>query len=476
MDVVIQSQIQSPLVRTLQSIPSNSSNFVHGIPDNTPPFSKHNVSVEPSSGSDTNLRTTYVFKIPQGGHISRMYLEHRMYGVTYSDVDNNPNRELDSPFNFGNSIEWVELRTHNNVIERLYPSSIVFLNASLASSDQALRYIMQGTSGYYALHDSNYPLEPPTYSEPLRLGNDRIGNLELQQFNDFLVFLPFSMCLYLKDNFQTRMMEDMEIAVKMRPTSAQLSTPLSVHDPTWDTSPTLENRMKLRIDFLNFHENVEEVIRNENFKPNIPAALLSNDCLKFVAKFKSKEEKANFDQATYLYTVDLSCDALVTNIFINSMKFPDSRSYRESVALTELSQHFRLLSGSEVIWEGSKAELDGIQSLNYSTVTRQYQNEGTLSPRWESTGTNMRLSLNNTDEYFDGGISFQSLVNPTLEIRVTGVKTSTGFTLNLDEGLGPVTVFYSDKPENVEFDVVLKRKVMLRIDGNTGKIQKSLES
>ena len=476
MDVTIQSQIQSPLVRTLQSIPTNSSNFVHGIPDNTPPFSKHNVTVEHSSGDTKDLNGTFVFKIPQGGHISRMYLEYNMLGVNFLS-GNRPVQELDSPFNFGQAIEWVELRTHNSVIERLYPSSIVFQNASLASSDQALRYVLQGSTGFLGIDPIRDRYLPSRFNLPLRTSSSRKSNVAENTHQEFLIHLPFSMCAYLKDSFQTRMMEDMEIAVKMRPHISQIL--FENADATEDPQlAILENLMKLKIDFINFHENVEEVIRNENFKPNIPATVLSNDYLRFVAKFKSKEEQANIDAATYLYTVDLSCDALVTNIFINSVLFNDAQDYRTSVALTELGQHFRLLSGSEVIWEGTKAELDGIQSMNYSTVTRQYQNEGVLPPRWESTGSNMRLSLNNTDEYFDGGISFQSLVNPTLEIRVFGRKTASGFQLDFrDIGAGPGTQsFFSEKPENVEFEVVLKRKVMLRIDGNTGKIQKSLET
>lgn len=472
MDVTIQSQIQSPLVRTLQSIPSNSMNYLHGIPDNTPPFSKHTVKVDHHIGDDKDLNTTYHFSIPQGGHLSRMYLEYRMAGhLDVNELANTMN--LDNPLNFGNSIEWVELRTHNSVIERLYPSSIVFQNASLATSDHSTHYVLQGTTGYIATDILRNIYEPPRFSEPLRTTAALEGTASKYSHQDYIIHLPFSMMTYLKDNFQTRMMEDLQIVVKMRPAPVQV-THLS-RSGTDDIPVIDENRLDLKVEFLNFHENVEEVIRNENFKADIPASLLCNDYLKFRAKYKSKVEDGNRDLATYLYTVDLSCDALVTNMFITSLLIPSNNSYLRHTALNEYGLHFRLLSGSDVITEGSKPEYDGVEGMHYSTVTRQFQNEGSLPVRWEGAGTNIRLSLNNTDEFFDGGVSFQSLVSPTLEIRVSAPKTQTGFEMNLDVGDADFQHIVDD-PTRLEFDVVLKRKQLLRIDGNTGKIQKSLES
>ena len=125
---------------------------------------------------------------------------------------------------------------------------------------------------------------------------------------------------------------------------------------------------------------------------------------------------------------------------------------------------------------GFKAEYDGIESLQYSTVTRQYQNEGVLPLRWSRSGTRIRLALNNTDEYFDGGISFQSLVSPELVISAVCV-TNDPFEFSVDIGGGKdTTTNIITDPQLLEFDVVLKRKNLLRIDGNTGKISKSLES
>jgi len=489
MDIAIQSQIQSPLVRTLQSIPTNSMNFVHGIPDNTPPFSKNKIKIEPYSGTSKILNTQFKFKIPQAGHLSRMYMQYRMKGHRFypgSGARQTLLQDSDNPFNFSQGIEWIELRTRNSAIERLYPSSIVFQNASLANSEQSLRYMLQGGVGYngtkLASAGTRTFLTEPDFRKPLKDDNEFISGHQNLSHQDFLLFLPFSITAYLKDTLQTRMLEDLEVVVQMKPHQSQLAL-LNGIDTTFGDfgAPIDVHETTLFCDFINFHENVEEVIRNENFKPNIPATILTNDYLNFRSSYVSTETRSDINQATLLYSVDLSSDALVTSIFIRNLVTSKNSAYEKTATLDEYGLHFRLLSGGQVITEGSKFEYDGIEALQYSTVARQYQNEGTLPPQFAHTGTHIRLGLNNTDEYFDGGISFQSLTNPTLEIRVTAPKE--------DIALGPKLI-YTEEPVGVDnsfflggadssrliFDVVLKRKVLLRIDGNTGRIQKSLES
>lgn len=119
MDLTIHSQIQSPLVRTLQSIPTNSANFLHGIPDNTPPFSKTQIRVKKHEGKEDNLHGLQRFKIPQQGHLNNAYFIYRMYG--HRDVSKNTRWfDSDNVFNFSEGIEYIELKSHNNVIQRIY--------------------------------------------------------------------------------------------------------------------------------------------------------------------------------------------------------------------------------------------------------------------------------------------------------------------------------------------------------------------
>ena len=473
MDVQIQSQIQSPLVRTLQSIPTNSANFVHGIPDNTPPFSKTSIKVLPTSGNPDKLNDLQVFKIPQNGHLNRAYLRYRMYGhvdvgyagsaeVTASDVDN--------PFSFGDGIEYIQLRTHNHVIQTIYAAAIPFEVASTSNSEQMLKNNLQGLAGYFGTVAGGAALQiPPTYSRPTyNTANTASGQNDLR-VKDYIIPIPLSSTFYLKDNLETRMMEDLEIVVKTRLTPAQFDrgggfTVLPIED---------RHEIELTLDYIQFHGNVEEVIRNENFKPDVPAALLQSDYEHHKAIY-DRSEASGTAGTRIVYRAPLNTDALVTDIFIVPRVHIATHGYERYCQFQKTGFHFELFSGGISVLSGFKSEFDGIESKQYSTVTRQYQNEGVLPLRWTRSGTRIRLALNNTDEYFDGGISFQSLVAPELVISAVH-RTGDPFDFELwDQTTANANI--EDTPALLEFDVVLKRKNLLRIDGNTGKISKSLES
>lgn len=473
MDVQIQSQIQSPLVRTLQSIPTNSANFVHGIPDNTPPFSRTSVKVLPCKGDPTKLDDIQVFKVPQNGHLNRAYLRYRMYGHADTVGGAVIATDTDTPFSFGEGIEWIQLRTHNNIIQTIPASAIPFEVASTAGSDQMLKNTLQGLSGYFGTVAGGLSLQiPPTYNRPTfniaATTSDDIAN----RVKDYIIPIPLSSTFYLKDNLETRMMEDLEIAVKTRKSPIQYES-----GSTRAVALPIEDRheMELTLDYIQFHSNVEEVIRNENFKPDVPAALLQSDYEVHKGLYDSTVASGSAGTRV-IYKANLSTDALVTDIFIVPKVHPSNHGYERYARFEKTGFHFELFSGGISVLSGFKSEYDGIESLQYSTVTRQYQNEGVLPLRWSRSGTRIRLALNNTDEYFDGGISFQSLISPELVISAV-YTTADPFTFSTDIGAGAGTVGnLNSNPELLEFDVVLKRKHLLRIDGNTGKISKSLES
>jgi len=476
MDVAIQSQIQSPLVRALQSIPTNSANYVHSVPDNTPPFSRSSVKIEPYSSNPSSLNGEHKFRIPQGGHLSRLNLVYRMIGHTQFDggvVDETASTDVDNVFQFADGIEWVQLRSHNNVIQTIHASSIPFEVSSTTFSDQALKQSLQGLAGYHGTNFFGTVIRnPPPFTEITFEGTFHEGNGPRYAVKDFYVPIPLSTTFYLKDNLQTRMLEDLEVVVKTRlaPTQYKMQGGIGPNNLPW----TDRHELTLSADFINFHENVEEVIRNENFKPNVPAMLLSSDQLLYKAKYTTSKTIGSSQE--HSYSVPLDTDALVTDIYVVPKIRVSNHAFERHIGPLQTAFEFELFSGGESLFRGSKVEFDGYPAANYTTVTRQYQTEGILPMRWSRCGTHIRLGLNNTDEYFDGGISFQSLINPTLVIRATMVPGEAyQFTDMQDDGVEQGVNLNASK-ELLEFDVVLKRKVMLRIDGNTGKIAKSLES
>lgn len=95
MDPVINSLVQSPLVRSLSTVPSKSSSFVHGMRDNIPPFSFKKIEVSPDNRTNMPVANSWngqqgshTFNIPQFGTLNRAYLKIKMVSpkIKYNNV------------------------------------------------------------------------------------------------------------------------------------------------------------------------------------------------------------------------------------------------------------------------------------------------------------------------------------------------------------------------------------------------------
>src|ERR1700681_2344983 len=69
MDIVINSNVQSPLVRTLSATQGKSASFTHHIKDNVPPVSFTKIQLSPDGGAAGTYNRNYKFKIPQYGYL-----------------------------------------------------------------------------------------------------------------------------------------------------------------------------------------------------------------------------------------------------------------------------------------------------------------------------------------------------------------------------------------------------------------------
>ena len=67
MDVVVNSNIQSPLVRTLARTKGKSESFTNSLSDNVPPVSFSKIELSPDGGALGDYDRNYKFKIPQYG-------------------------------------------------------------------------------------------------------------------------------------------------------------------------------------------------------------------------------------------------------------------------------------------------------------------------------------------------------------------------------------------------------------------------
>lgn len=75
MDVVINSQIQSPLVRTLARTKGKSQSFTHNIADNVAPCSFSKIQLAAQNQGETQYGRNYKIKIPQYGYLRDVILK-----------------------------------------------------------------------------------------------------------------------------------------------------------------------------------------------------------------------------------------------------------------------------------------------------------------------------------------------------------------------------------------------------------------
>lgn len=76
MDVVINSQIQSPLVRTLARTKGKSQSFTHNIADNVAPCSFTKIQLTAQNQGETQFGRNYKLKIPQYGYLRDVILKY----------------------------------------------------------------------------------------------------------------------------------------------------------------------------------------------------------------------------------------------------------------------------------------------------------------------------------------------------------------------------------------------------------------
>lgn len=75
MDVVINSQIQSPLVRTLARTKGKSQSFTHNIADNVAPCSFQKIQLSAQNQGESQYGRNYKIKIPQYGYLRDVILK-----------------------------------------------------------------------------------------------------------------------------------------------------------------------------------------------------------------------------------------------------------------------------------------------------------------------------------------------------------------------------------------------------------------
>lgn len=569
MDPVINSLVQSPLVRSLSSVPSKASSFVHGLRDMVPPFSYQKVVVTPYNLSETtgSHDRTHKFRIPQFGTLNRAYLRVKLKnkssglpwlitdtetartgrrpwfhqveqrsasasleakgGSAYElsatatlggvDAENISNHIQDGPFvrhggtssNSWNAVKAIKnmtLQTHNKIIETIPGDTIP---TEVERMPQGLRdFYRQGMVGWSSgdptsglptvdYHSYNTPFDPS------RCVKNSVGVIVpchsyfRNDQADFIVPVTLSSLKTMTKNYQTRFVEDLELHVETKDFGMGHATLGAAA-----VAAVNEYVVELVLLYHNWHDNIENSLRNSNYKRGIPASIYSTNWY--------TEAPSTYSSVTG-HTVNLSCRNLATEILVvgryasNTFKYSDSaanqgygfRNEYTDATSTRDTWNVTFSGSGKTIWEGTNLELQGPDTEDYDLVDRRLRggsaahSGGSMVPvsgYYESAqvapnagvvsgvanshatqsgvlygfGNNMftlRFGMQTTDEYYTGGIALQTISNPKLVISRFGSPGG---------GQQPASSEY-------QFRVYVKYSNLVRIDSDTGAITRTLD-
>lgn len=585
MDPWVNSLVQSPLVRSLNTVPARISSFAHGVKDNVPPFSTSKVVVQPYQTSTTVPDFVHKFRIPQFGLLDRVYLRLRMNCKYETSGDTSQARRpwpvmlsgdlqvaatnpvatdhnarfsaASSSWNYADCLQYVALQTHNKLIEgipaeciasevqkmpeqarRFFEKSMCGFaagSANIADVTAATASAAPAAAGYYQysylwdpsltngqrglkIIDSTTKLNGITVAVPAQAADNRVGQ-KFMNHADFIIPLPFDCLKQLKDNFQTRFVEDLEIhvATKNYKRGIQGVGTASTLGGTAPTSGTDHYVPELVLLYHNFHDTIENAVRDQNYKRGFPASIYSHDWL--------EETVTNVSQSRF--RVDFRSNNLVNEIIIvrqlcNKTQAVGTTTYVPSeftstyaighqasagtmtAALTSttgmngmvhnaVNPNYRItFSGSgREIWSGTDHELAGPDTMDYELADGHpfggdAANGGTQVesiigapqlPIFSGTasadanpddgviaggcllgfGRNLRVlkfGFQSNSNFYTGGVAFQTLSNPSMTLDL------------MDTGKS-----WADHT----FRVYVKYSTMLRIDSDTGVITRTLD-
>jgi len=617
MDPVINSLVQSPLVRSMSTVPSKASSFVHGVRDNVPPFSFQKVVVKPwNNPSKTSQDDTHKFRIPQFGTLNRAYLRIKTKNYTrtggfstdaasYPDVLHdtdadaanqgnflavpadsaynalrgtcrlpwihpsqsgksvskgfplgqggshvihagaltNPNNgglqgyannkefaaqatilgsdahipKSSNAWNVINVLDEMRLTTNGKLIETVYGETIP---AEVVKMPEGLRdFYTRGmvgwaagnaTSGFKGESEMGYqnPWDPTAchrdgygrLSMDALLTNTGQRVLGVHQHAYFTVPVTLSSLKTLSKNYQTRFVEDLELEVKMKELGRGFNDDLMS-----STDKIKYHDVELVLIYHNWHDNIENTIRNSNYKRGVPASVYSTNWVR-----AATTAKANGNDGKV--TIPITSRNLATEILIVAKSkaasgtiFPVEVLRRNKsdyvVSLTgDFGYTMEFTGSGKTIWSARSQELQGPDSADYDLTERSLKGGdcayGGISRQGYvqkfpqliagskvnkvglvtqtsaamvtqtsvdySFGDNMalmRFGFQTTDEFYSGGIALQTISNPTITLTPDGRQANEG-------GWGD---------SEVEFDVYVKHANLVRIDSDTGAISRTLD-
>ena len=304
MDVTINSQVQSPLVRTLESVSTKAGSFTHNIPDNIPPLSMTKVRVQPYTmpGSWATADQKVEFQIPQCGYLHKAVLKFKYAkAATPTAGAGGPaappaaNTATVSGMRFPlvnhcayATVDRMQLASRNRAIEHLFGTDLWIraLNSDAGNRSRLLN--MSQPRAIYTSGDETRLSEPgragdggdaqPFYWNLLEYGHtpDSAGNHAVSDQAVAYLDVPLSSFESLAHSYNTRFVEPLVLQTWINPPTQYNVVPAAnAADPTRCANL---NGVELICYFINYHDVTDQDIRNADFNPEVPAVVMQHDC------------------------------------------------------------------------------------------------------------------------------------------------------------------------------------------------------
>lgn len=304
MDPVINSLVQSPLCRMLETLPVKGQSFTYQIADNVPPHSNHKIVVDAQEGAGVNhFQKRLHFNVPQFGYLSKAVLKFTSKqplvnkSVAYANTSSSDNPDVSyiphTP-KYANTgyaatvtpnagiglVEKAELMTRNRTIETCYGRQI-FQSVLEKDADNSARHMKMAQwhweeSGLMCM--SQVSNVHGTAGSLIATNDDNLwptpaGDSDRKEIVSYCE-LPFSVTQDMAHTLNTRFVEPLVVRINTHGKSA-VSPDLT--QDLLDGGSDRSLKCQLICYFTNFHDNTEQEIRNMNFKPEVPAGILAYD-------------------------------------------------------------------------------------------------------------------------------------------------------------------------------------------------------
>lgn len=499
MNVTINSQVQSPFVRTLEAVPTLSGSFTHHIPDNTPPVSMTRIVQAAVDTSSIEAAGEKVFNIPQYGYLHKVVARVRgtMTAVVPTALAANaqvfPHFFDDGAYGL---IDEVSLNTRNRPIERMYGRQM-YADAVSGDAGQTARKLDMAS-----FHITSYDATPagtgPVANKRRRLGQ-RLGFQEqlleygtagldaeiasgptvsaslLSAVIDSYVEIPFSSTQTLASNFNTRFVEPITVNLKTLATSLMYNTDNSLKSgPATDGAPQGVFTVELLCYFLNYHDLTESDIRDNNFKPDAPAVVFGSDVRQEPTTPIPVKLAVTSATNESTYTVDVRSNNICKELLV--LASPQSGATQEvDYGFNNLSLRNRFQFLKNLRFTGSGQELynsSGYEALmvdrfdhalsTWSNLRSDGFSVGGSNGQAGTTGGEVYTSalpvykiqfgLSSDPTYNSGCIGLQTVSNPQVEVVVQGETAAS------------------------DLFVYVKHHALVQIDSGTGAISRSIDA